>query len=134
MCGRGWHFDERMQTTTATPDDHCRVVLFARIPERLTDEQRRRKYDEPLSAEWGDAAVRGFSQHGDGGDDVEWVGIEVMLEPTQEVAFIVARLAELGAPPDTRIDIELAQASVQFSLAEARGENGNPVPFAGGAR
>ena len=43
-----------MRTATAIPDDNRRAVMFARLPERLDDEQRRVKYDDPLAA-----AIRG---------------------------------------------------------------------------
>ena len=105
-------------------DDHRRAVLFARIPERLDNEQRRQKYDEPLAAAIREAGVgeslRGFSQIGDDGQ-ITWVGIEVTFDVMQNVAFVAERLVELGAPPETRIEIETKKASVEFALADATG-------------
>src|SRR4051794_16754416 len=113
-----------MRTATGNFDDERQAVLFARLPERLDDEQRRRKYDEPLAAAIREARVghflRGFSQLGDDGQ-VAWVGIEVTLDVLQNGAFVAERLAELGAPPETRIEIETEKASLEFSLAEATG-------------
>lgn len=113
-----------MRTATAIPDDDRRAVMFARLPERLDDEQRRIKYDDPLVAsirESGlDASVRGFSQTGEDGK-IAWVGIEVTLDVMQNGAFIAERLVELGAPLATVIEIETEKASVEFSLAEAAG-------------
>jgi hypothetical protein len=113
-----------MRTATGNFDDERRAVLFARLPERLDDEQRRRKYDKPLAAAIREAgagdSLRGFSQVGDDGQ-IAWVGIEVALDVMQNGAFVAERLVELGAPPDTRIEIETENASIEFSLAEATG-------------
>jgi len=113
-----------MQTATGNFDDERRAVLFARLPESLDDAQRRRKYDEPLAAAIREAGVghslRGFSQVGEDGQIV-WVGIEVTLDVMQNGAFVAERLAELGARPETRIEIETEEASLELTLAEATG-------------
>jgi hypothetical protein len=113
-----------MRTATGNFGDDQRAVLFARLPEQLDDERRRRKYDEPLAAAIRDAGVgdslRGFSQAGDDGQ-IAWVGIEVTLEVMQNGTFVAERLAALGAPPETRIEIETASATLEFTLAEATG-------------
>src|SRR4051812_11465989 len=115
-----------MRTATGNFDnDERRTVLFARIPERLDEEQRRRKYDDPLTAAMRDAgivdSVRGFSQAGDDGQ-IAWVGIEVTLDLMQNFTFVTERLAQLGAPPETRIEIETDEALLEFTLVEAIGQ------------
>jgi hypothetical protein len=116
-----------MRTATSNPDDERRAVLSARIPERLTDEQRRRKYDEPLTTmlrEAGfSASVRGFSQTGGDGQGA-WVGIEVTLTGVRNGASVAQCLAGLGAPPETAIQIETESASLEFTLAEVKGSPG----------
>jgi hypothetical protein len=112
---------------TANADDERPAVLRARIPERLTDEQRRRKYDEPLVSILHEAGlgvfVGGCAQTGDDGD-VAWVGFEVRLVEKQNAALIAERLVELGAPLETVIEIETERASLKFTLAEAGGSPG----------
>ena len=99
-------------------------MMFARLPERLDDEQRRRKYDEPLTAMISEAGIgtfiRGFSQVGDDGQ-IAWVGIEVTLVVMQNGAFVAQRLVELGAPSETRVEIETMKATLEFTLAEWTG-------------
>jgi hypothetical protein len=106
---------------TASPENEPRAVLFARLPERLDDEQRRRKYDDPLYSKIREARIgaflRGFSQSGDDGE-VERVGIEVSLSVPQDGGFIAERLVELGAPLESVIEIESEKASITFTLAE----------------
>jgi hypothetical protein len=114
----------RNATATSTPDDDRRVVLFARLPERLDDEQRRRKYDQPLTTMIRQAGIgaflQGFSQTGDDGA-VEWIGLEVEVAVLQDCGFVAAHLVQLGAPPDTVVEIDTANASTQFSLTEMTG-------------
>jgi hypothetical protein len=101
-----------------------RALLFAKLPERLNDEQRRIKYDEPLAAalrESGiDVFIRGFSQPGENGE-IEWVGLEVDLCRMIIVGPVLDCLLQLGAPPETVIEIEDEKATAEFTLAEMTG-------------
>jgi hypothetical protein len=113
-----------MRTATGNFDDELRATLFARLPERLDDAQRRRKYDEPLTAMIAEAGlgtfIRGFSQVGNDGQ-IAWVGIEVTLVVMQNWTFVVQRLVELGAPLETRVEMETMKATLEFTLAEWTG-------------
>src|SRR5205807_2468004 len=91
-------------TGTATSDAGRHAVLFARLPEHLADEQRREKYDVPLTAMIREAGIgaflRGFSETNDDGA-VEWIGLETELTTFQNCGLIVAWLVQLGAPLET---------------------------------
>jgi len=46
-----------VRTANGNFGDELRAMMFARLPERLDDEQRRRKYDEPLTAMISEAGI-----------------------------------------------------------------------------
>ncbi len=103
---------------------HPVALLFAKLPERLDDEQRRNKYDEPLARMVRDERIgevlRGFSHRNDAGE-IEWVGFELELVVLQNCSFVAARLLNLGAPLDTLLEVETEKATAEFTLAEATG-------------
>jgi hypothetical protein len=49
------------------------------------------------------------------------VGIEVQTNEVGTLALAVEKIAELGAPPETRIEIESDKATIEMTLAEAAG-------------
>lgn len=64
---------------------------------------------------------RGFSQRNDAGE-VEWVGVELELIVLQALSSVARHFADLGAPPDTVMDVETEKATVQLTLVEATGK------------
>ena len=116
-----------MRTATATPDDHDDrpAVLFARLREPLDDEHRRIKYDDPLVSKIRErgigASVRGFSEADQDGH-IHWVGVEVTLDAMRDVVFVAECLAQLGAPPDTLIEIETENSCIEFALDQPTGQ------------
>lgn len=110
-----------MGIATGSFEEELTMVLFARLPEQLNDEERRMKYDEPLTAAMREGglggSVRGFSQVGDDGR-VEWVGIESNLQAMHDCEFVVKRLFELGAPANTRVEIETGEAFIELDVRD----------------
>lgn len=116
-----------MVTATFIPDDPRRATFFARLPERLDDADRQRKYGGPLTsmirAAGIAASLRGFSQAGEAGE-IAWVGIEVIFDAGDvalNAAFVAESLIELGASLESMVEVETEKGCVEFSLAEAAG-------------
>jgi hypothetical protein len=113
-----------MLIATETPDRPRGATLFADVPLVMTDAESRRKFEQPLGAwltEQGvEFSLRCFSlparQDRAGG-----IGIEVKTEESGTLAFAVEKIAELGAPLGTRIEIESDKATIEMTLAEAAG-------------
>ena len=105
-------------------DDIGDVVVFAKVPERLEESERCRRYDRPLAAALAESGVgaflRGFSPVG-GDGRIMWVGLEVRLHALADAAVFIECLQRLGAPPETIFEYETSWGGVQFSLAEATG-------------
>jgi hypothetical protein len=100
------------------------IVLFAKVPLRLSEANRIAQFDRPLAASFAAAGagsfIRGFSPVGQDGD-VMYVGLEVSVGSLAQAAEFATRLLELGAPNDSRIEYENDLAAIEFSLAEATG-------------
>ena len=110
-------------TGAATPDHGGHAVLFARLPERLGDERRRQKYDEPLASMIREAGIgaflRGLSEPNEQGG-VDWIGLEAKLTRLPDCGHVLAWLLQLGAPAETLVEIDTANSAfVQFRLSEA---------------
>ena len=110
-----------MQIARTDFEEERGAVLVARWPERLDDEQRRRKYDEPLRAmmrkEGPEILFRGFSEVGEDGE-VPCVRFELTFAVMKHGAWFAKRLMELGAPREGRVEIETEKASLEMSLAD----------------
>jgi hypothetical protein len=113
-----------MSHTTPSVSDGDEFVLFAKVPLRLSDADRIVRFDRPLTTAFAAAGVgsflRGFSPVGRDGE-VMYVGLEVSVSSLARAAEFAARLLELGAPSDSRIEYENDSAAIEFSLAEATG-------------
>src|SRR4051794_39013726 len=111
-----------MVVATETPDAPRGVTLFAEVPLLMTASELRRGVEEPLVAWLAEQGVE-FSlrcfllplrQ-----DRPAGIGIEVQTGEYGMLAFLVERIAELGAPPETRIEIESDKVTIEMTLAEA---------------
>ncbi len=107
-----------------TPDASRGVTLFAEVPLLMTASELRRTFEQPLGAWLAEQGVE-FSlrcfllplrQ-----DVPPGIGIEVRTGEYGMLAFLVEKIAELGAPPETRIEIESDKATVEMTLGEAAG-------------
>ena len=113
-----------MLIATETPDAPRVATLFADIPLVMTDAESQRTFEEPLGA-WlteqeVEFSLRCFSLPARQ-DRPPGIGIEVKTGEAGTLAFAVEKIAELGAPPETRIEIESDKATIEMTLAEAAG-------------
>jgi hypothetical protein len=110
-----------MLIATETPDHPRGATLLARIPEDLDESSRRQKYDVPLanalSARGLKYFCRGFTLPAAGGG-APGIGIEVRADSVEVLALVVQEIADLGALPETVIEIETDKATVECTLAE----------------
>jgi hypothetical protein len=113
-----------MLIVTDTPDANGGVTLFARIPEALDEPHRRLKYDVPLA---GSLAARGFACSVRGfslpsaDEGPRGVGIEVRAGSAEPLEQVVRLIVDLGAAPETIVEIETDATMVRFSLAGVAG-------------
>jgi hypothetical protein len=100
-------------------------TLWARIPEPLSDKERRVKYDQPLSrvltVEGIQNSISGYCLPPDADLETASIGIEVHVPVAEAIELVAQAIADLGAPPATVLEIETNKASVQFTLAEVEG-------------
>jgi len=99
-------------------------MLFAEIPLAMTVTEMNRTFEHPLGA-WlsqqeADFSLRCFVLPSRQGRP-PGIGVEVQTDEVGVLAFVVEKIAELGAPPETRIEIESDKATVEMTLAEAAG-------------
>lgn len=109
---------------SSEPSDRDGGRLWARIFEPLNDDERRAKYDEPLAQMLNNKgiehSIRGFTLPADANHQQVSVGIEVLTEVAEAIAFVAEAMAALGAPPTTIFELETNKASVRLTVAEIR--------------
>jgi hypothetical protein len=97
------------------------ATLFARIPLPMDEREASAAFERPLG-EWLAAQGIAFSIRcfvlDATADGPSGVGVEVQLDSADPLWLIVQQLAELGAPPETVIEIESDKACMETSLAE----------------
>ena len=116
-----------MSIATATFDSSGpRGTLRARIPEPLSEDERRAKYDDPLSRRMAEEAVegtvRGFCIPPVADHPTASVEIEVEVAEPDRIVLVPQIIADLGAPPATIIEIETEKASIEFTLEDKETE------------
>jgi hypothetical protein len=113
-----------MLVATETPDPPRGATLFAEIPLPMTELELQRTFGQPLG-EWLTEQAVEFSLRcfrlPARQDRPPGIGIEIQTDKFGTLAFAVEKIAELGAPPETRIEIESEKATIEMTLAEAAG-------------
>jgi hypothetical protein len=97
-----------MLIATGTPDAPRSATLFARVPLAMSDLDARRTFEQPLGAwlvEQGmEFSLRCFPLPASQ-DRPAGIGIEVQADDAVLLAMAVEKISELGAPPETLIEI-----------------------------
>jgi hypothetical protein len=111
-----------MLTPAEIPDSQRGGMLFAQIPLLMGAPEARRVFEQPLrqclEAQGIEFKIRSFLLPARQ-DRPQGIGIEIKTDQVGALAPAIEKLAELGAPPATLIEIEHDQATIEMSLAEA---------------
>jgi hypothetical protein len=101
-----------MLIATGTPDAPRSATLFARVPLAMSDLDARRTFEQPLGA-WLVEQGMEFS--------LRCFPLPASQDDAVLLAMAVEKISELGAPPETLIEIESDKATVEMSLGDMAG-------------
>ena len=111
-----------MLTAIPSSQEPQRGTLFARIPLPIDFPAAELQFETPLrhwlAAQRIPCTVRCFALPGEA-PEAGGIGIEIQTNSVLSLAALPQKLAELGAPPRTRIELETDKGTVEMILHEA---------------